>query len=225
MTQAHLDRWLSNGPPARRKARPFIRWAIARGLAHAVDIPPHRPPQPSVFADQEEQATQLERCLADDTMPVDVRVAGALIMLYSIHIGQVVALHRDDVIEQDGNILITLSGSRLIIPPRLARLLFRLPRPIVQPAIQAPPSGRVPLFPGRVPGLTIVGSRLSERLKEHGILARAGRNTALINLAADLPAPILADLLGVHIATAVRWTKYAKRDWHAYLAGRREAAD
>ncbi|MEU4239693.1 hypothetical protein [Actinoplanes sp. NPDC026619] len=46
-------------------------------------------------------------------------------------------------------------------------------------------------------------------------MARGGRNTALINLAADLPAPILANLLGPHIATAVRWTKYACRDWQA----------
>src|SRR4051794_14534604 len=72
---------------------------------------------------------RLERCLADDIMPLGVRVAGALIMLYGIHIGQVVALHRDDVIEEDGNVLIALAGSRLIIPPRLARLLVQLPRP------------------------------------------------------------------------------------------------
>ena len=101
--------------------------------------------------------------------------------------------------------MITLAGSRLIIPPCLPRLLVQLPRPAVQPALPAPPGGRVPLFPGRIPGLTIVGSRLSPRLKEHEILARGGRNTALINLAADLPAPILADLLGVHIATSQAW--------------------
>ena len=225
MTQAHLDRWLSDGPPARRAARPFVSWAVARGLARAVDIPPDRPGQPSVFADQEGQTAQLERCLADDTKPTDIRVAGALIMLYGIHVGQVLALQRDDVIEEDGNVLITLTGSRLIIPPRLARLLIQLPRPIVQPAIQAQPAAHGPLFPGRIPGLPIGGAVFSKRLKTHGILARGGRNTALINLAADLPAPILADLLGVHIATAVRWTKYAKRDWHAYVAGRREAAD
>jgi hypothetical protein len=88
MTQAHLEHWLSNGPPAPRAARSFVCWAVARGLAHAVDIPPGRPAQPSVFADQQEQAAQLERCLADDTMPVDVRVTGALNMLYGIHIGQ-----------------------------------------------------------------------------------------------------------------------------------------
>lgn len=204
----------------RRGARPFVCWAVARGLAHAVDIPPRRPVQPSVFANHQDQADQLERCLADDNLPIDVRVAGALIMLYGIHIGQVIALHRDDVIQEHGNVLITLGGTRLIIPPRLAQLLVQLPRPTSQPAVQAPPGARIPLFPGLVPGLPAVSSRFSQRLKEHGLLARGGRNTALVSLAADLPAPILADLLGLHIATAVRWVKYAKRDWHSYVAER-----
>jgi hypothetical protein len=40
-------------------------------------------------------------------------------------------------------------------------------------------------------------------------------------MATDLLAPVLADLLGLHIATGVRWAKYAKRDWETYLADRR----
>jgi len=50
---------------------------------------------------------------------------------------------------------------------------------------------------------------------------RGGRNTALISLAGDLPAPVPADLLGLSITTGVRWTRYAKRDWESYLADRR----
>jgi hypothetical protein len=42
-------------------------------------------------------------------------------------------------------------------------------------------------------------------------------------LAGDLPAAILAGLLGMHVTTAVRWVTYARRDWTSYLAAR--AAD
>ncbi|WP_245400227.1 hypothetical protein [Nocardia albiluteola] len=52
----------------------------------------------------------------------------------------------------------------------------------------------------------------------------ASRNTAMITLAADLPAAVLADLLGLHPVTAVRWARAAKRDWHSYLAERRTDA-
>jgi hypothetical protein len=45
---------------------------------------------------------------------------------------------------------------------------------------------------------------LSRRLLDHGIDAGSTRNTALLTLAADLPAPVLADLLGLHVDTASR---------------------
>lgn len=71
------------------------------------------------------------------------------------------------------------------------------------------------------PGCHARASWIAQQLnQELGIFVRAARNTALCTLAEDLPAPILADLLGMHITTAVRWTKLVKRDWTHYLAER-----
>jgi hypothetical protein len=64
---------------------------------------------------------------------------------------------------------------------------------------------------------------LVRQLNTHGIQARTGRSAALISLAADLPAAVLADLLGLHINTAVRWVKRARRDWASCMAARAEA--
>jgi hypothetical protein len=50
-------------------------------------------------------------------------------------------------------------------------------------------------------------------LSQYGIPAAASRNSALISLAADLPAPIIADLFGLHPGTATRWSTYARADW------------
>jgi hypothetical protein len=61
---------------------------------------------------------------------------------------------------------------------------------------------------------------MTQKLSRHGITVRAVRNGALAALAADLPAAILADLLGMHVNTAVRWVIYARRDWTDYLADR-----
>jgi hypothetical protein len=36
----------------------------------------------------------------------------------------------------------------------------------------------------------------------------------------QLPPPVLASLLGVHITTALAWSHRAQRDWSAYLANR-----
>jgi hypothetical protein len=48
-------------------------------------------------------------------------------------------------------------------------------------------------------------------LNQYGVHTRAARNTALITLAADLSAAVLAELFGLHISTAVRWTRAARR--------------
>ena len=54
-----------------------------------------------------------------------------------------------------------------------------------------------------VPGLPITPARLADRLRAPGLPAKAGRRAALTDLAARLPAAVLADLLGLHPTTAV----------------------
>ena len=75
-----------------------------------------------------------------------------------------------------------------------------------------------------MPEQPIANHALTTRLSRHGINVRIARNGALSALAADLPASVLADLLGMHINTAVRWVGYARGDWAEYLAaGRRRS--
>jgi hypothetical protein len=62
---------------------------------------------------------------------------------------------------------------------------------------------------------------LHRKLTRHGLSdADRSRAAALINLAADLPAPILPDLLGLNIQTATAWARHAGTDWAAYPAAR-----
>ncbi|WP_406275906.1 hypothetical protein OH799_04095 [Nocardia sp. NBC_00881] len=54
---------------------------------------------------------------------------------------------------------------------------------------------------------------------------RAQRNSALIELAGELPGPILAQTADIHISTAVRWSTLAARDWTHYLAAHERPLD
>jgi hypothetical protein len=73
------------------------------------------------------------------------------------------------------------------------------------------------LFPGCIHGQPL---DLHSLLNRDGISARPARNGALAALASDLPAAVLADFLGIHVNTAVRWVTYARQGWTAYLAAR-----
>ncbi|GAB3956307.1 hypothetical protein GCM10027614_68130 [Micromonospora vulcania] len=78
------------------------------------------------------------------------------------------------------------------------------------------------LFPGRAPGRHITADYLNTKLIAAKIRVRPTRNAALFALAEDLPAAVLADLLGMHVNTAERWAKLARRDWADYLQARTE---
>jgi len=80
-----------------------------------------------------------------------------------------------------------------------------------------------PLFPGRRHGQHLGAEALTRRLRQHGIEPRQYRNRALATWAAELPAPALADILGLHVTTAEQWAQRARRDWTSYIAER--AAD
>jgi hypothetical protein len=55
------------------------------------------------------------------------------------------------------------------------------------------------LFPGGQPGRPISAYQLAQPLRKIGIRPAQARSTALYSLAAELPAAILARLLGIHI--------------------------
>ena len=108
-----------------------------------------------------------------------------------------------------------------MLPTRLARLVLQL-RDQDEPRWTLGRLGTPApwLFPGQSPARPAVDILFGVRLRLHGINAHAGRNTARFALAAELPAAVLADLTGISISTAERWSQWAKRDWAAYVGQR-----
>lgn len=73
------------------------------------------------------------------------------------------------------------------------------------------------LLAGRKAGTHITAERLRDRLKPYGITSRAGRQVALLALAARLPAPILAERIGIHQARAAQWVRAAGATYADYV--------
>ena len=71
---------------------------------------------------------------------------------------------------------------------------------------------------GGLPGKPITAARLGSRLRALGVRAQTGRRAAMLDLAGQLPAAVLADLLGLAPATAVKWMRQAGGDWSRYAA-------
>jgi hypothetical protein len=69
------------------------------------------------------------------------------------------------------------------------------------------------LFPGRRHGQPLSPDYLGQRLKRIDIHAGRDRSTPLFVLATEIPAAVLARMLGIHIKVAVAWQHASAGDW------------
>ena len=72
--------------------------------------------------------------------------------------------------------------------------------------------------PRRATRTPLSANQLAERLRQVSIRSGQSRSTTLFQLATDLPAAILARLLGIHINVAATWQRASAGDWTAYAA-------
>ena len=111
-------------------------------------------------------------------------------------------------------------AGRAARPTRPARA--RPARPRHRRPLREPPQQLAVPRPPRRPALATENFR--SQLVALGIAPNQARKAAMFQLAAEMPAPVLADLLGLSATTASRWASLAARDWSQY-AGMRRAAN
>jgi len=224
LTQPDLEQWLIEGASTRRHVDAFISWGRGLHVIGDVRVPPRPKAEPVRFIDESDRGEQLRRCLTDDDLPLDVRVAGALILLFGLLSSRVAHLSKSDITDDGQMARLNLDGHQLQLPPRLAALVRRQRDETESRWRLNQLTGRTPwLFPGRSPSRPVRREYFTMRLAQHGLTVHAGRNTARLALAGELPASVLADLTGTSIGNAVAWTAWAKRDWIDYVASRQHA--
>ncbi|BCI54837.1 hypothetical protein NIIDNTM18_41150 [Mycolicibacterium litorale] len=76
------------------------------------------------------------------------------------------------------------------------------------------------LFPGRLPGTHLSTENIRTQLVAVGVKPYEHRKAALFQLASDMPAPVLAELLAITTKNAAAWAKLAARDWTDYVTER-----
>jgi hypothetical protein len=214
--QASIDQWLTTGPSACH-VRDFLTWAADHGHCDEFTIP--GPPRHTGTAtDPDQRWTLLARLLHDNSLDIIDRVTGCLLLLFGQQQSRIATMTTDQIIHRDGEVFVRFGHHEVPVPPPLQALLLKLinhGKPYV--GIGSPSNSRW-LFPGLLPGRPITASRLADRLRALGIPTQATRRTTLIDLAAQLPAAVLADLLNLHPTTAVKWTRQAGGDWTRYAA-------
>jgi integrase len=158
------------------------------------------------------------RLLNDTALDPTDRVAGSLLLLYGQPLSRIAAMTTSQITRRDGTTHLLLGRHDVPVPAPLAVAIDQLTSNGRTHRGVGSPQATTWLFPGHLPGRPITPSRLGERLRHIGIYAQTGRRAALLDLAAQLPAAVLADLLGLHENTAAKWINQAGGDWTRYAA-------
>ncbi len=216
-TQGDLDRWFADGSPSPDRVGDFLDWVKERKIGADLVVAPS-PQRGGAAMDDDTRWALLERLLHDDTLEVGDRVAGCLVLLYGQQLSRIATLTRDQVEIAQDQVRLRLGAVSIEVPEPLASLLVSLmehKRPYS--GVASPPDSPW-LFPGLTAGRPVNAANLGARLRRIGISTMPGRRATTGGLAAQMPAAFLADLLGFHPNTTVRWVRAVGADWSTYAA-------
>ncbi len=216
-SQADVDAWASEGIPSASAVSDFLDWALERRLLAPVVLA-RRAQRQGTALDDDTRWSTLQRLLHDEHLELTDRVAGCLVLAYGQQLSRIVAITRDQLNITDDLVGLNLGATAVEIPDPLRGLLTRLATGGRRHTGVGSPPDTPWLFPGLSPGRPLSAAHLGERLRRLGIPTMASRRGALIHLGAQLPAAVLADLLGITASTAVRWVRTAGGDWSNYAA-------
>ncbi len=217
--QPDLDRWASGEDIAYRdETAHFVRWSVAHRHASHLTFGAVRWDGPRGPHNGEKRWDDARRLLHDSTLTTSDRVAGLLLLLYAQRIASIVKLTTDHIHDHGDRVEIMLGTAPVVLPEPLAGLVRELVATRQGHAAIGRPGTTPWLFPGGRPGQPIGDDRLGMRLKNIGLHPRQARSTALFTLAAEIPAAILARMLGIHIQVAVQWQRASAGDWMTYAA-------
>ncbi|MFJ1596130.1 hypothetical protein [Streptomyces sp. NPDC088261] len=218
-TQPDLERWMAALTVSYRdETGHSIRWSVQHRHARDLTYGTVRWKGPLSAIDSEKRRADARRLLNDDTLPTPDRVAGLLLILYAQKISTISQLTVDDVNIGGDTVAIKFGTSPVVLPAPLANLIREHVATRRGEAKIGTPDDVPSLFPGGHPGLPLTDSQIGKRLHRIAIWHKRDRSTALCTLATEVPAAILARMLGIHIKVAVQWQQASAGDWAAYSA-------
>jgi hypothetical protein len=197
----------------------FIAWLRTTSTNTALRIPTPAPYTPAVTVSDAKRWSDVKRLLHDDAIRPYTRIAGLFTLLFAQPLARIVAMSTQQVaLNDDGRVSVTFQS----IPIEMPAPVDRLVREHLERRGKTLYAGRDTgwLFPGGNPGRPLETENIRNQLVAVGIHPYESRKAALYQLAGEVPAPVLAELIGITPKNAVGWAKLAARDWSGYLTHR-----
>ena len=161
-----------------------------------------------------ERRQYIVRLLEDESIALATRVSGLFLLLFGQSIGRIVKFRTTTFSDLDQQLFTRLGRDSIRIPSPMDHLVRTQIEWSNQHRVGAEPW----LFPGYAAGTHLTADALAEGLKRLGIHPTSARNAAMLDLAGNMPARVLSDLMGYANGTAERWAQASGRRWASYPA-------
>lgn len=219
LTQTDFECYLDDHPRGRATHNGFLAWLRRTRANSVIRLPTREDPLPEVTLSDHDRWTQIHTLLHDDTIRPHARLAGLFLLLFAQPLSVICKMRLDQVtIHPSGSATVRFADVPIPMPALLDDLIrAHLAQPGV-PAITTQRHGW--LFPGLNPGTHRVTESIRAELVAHNIHPGNARQAARYGLAAEIPASVLADLIGIADQTATRWATLAARTWNTYINAR-----
>jgi hypothetical protein len=193
----------------------FLTWSSRHEARHTVRLPSRQQGAPTVELDDKTHRAIISSLLVEAQIPLDARVGCLLVALFGQPATRVLRLEVDHVrfIEDDG-IEVLFTDHPLVLPSAAAALVGEYLRSL--------PDGIRWLFPGRRPGSHRDVQFLVRHLAPINGTVSQLQNSARFKLAGAAPAKVLADMLGLTVATFEQYASLSSGSWGEYPALRAE---
>ena len=214
--QRDVDQWLATGPTTRHLIRTFFVWATKSKINVEVRID-HRQAKTTPSVTQHQRLAWLKELLTGDAESLPYRVAGTLLLLYAQPLVRIAALNTTAIVLTPQEMRISLGAEPVPVPEPFAGILRQHLHDRPNLRTTGGGAGTPWLFPSTYPGKHLDAQHIMKRLRALGVNLQGARNSAIQNLVAEVPPPLVAQLLGYSYQVAHRHAEVAAQPWSRYV--------
>ena len=196
----------------------FIGWLREARVNTRLSLPYVPRPAPMVTVSDEQRLAAVDLLLHDESLRRYTRIGGLLTLLFAQPLSRIVAMRTSQVTLTDDSVHVRFNTIAIQMPPVLDNLIREHLDHRGKSLYASGDAGW--LFPGGNPGRHLATENIRAQLVAVGIKPHENRKATLFQLAGDIPAPVLADLIGITHDNAADWARLAARDWTGYIADR-----
>lgn len=219
-TQDLLERYQEHLGRTINAEHTFLVWLRTNRINTNLHVPSTPRQMPMVTMPDQRRWDAVERLLHDASLRRYTRIGGLFTLLFAQPLSRIVAMRTSQVtVADDDTVRVAFHNNFDIEMPAVLDDLIREHLQHRGKSLYAS-RGTGWLFPGGNPGRHLATENIRAQLVAIGIKPYEGRKAAMFQLAADMPAPVLAELIGVTDTNAAAWARLAARDWTGYIADR-----